>query len=152
MYEHSLLLNNELNKIKDINQVFINGGIDDSAKDILVNPSIQKERLYLTIFTNNQDLTQHQIEKFLSTTKLNYNIQGKQDILSNLLAIRKDSYLITADSENDVLTKSKELTNFDYQIIPYKTIPFFYTYSFIALRPKLSDNHFSLSLAGSTDI
>ena len=52
----------------------------------------------------------YQIEKFLSTTKLNYNIQGKQDILSNLLAIRKDSYLITADSENDVLTKSKELT------------------------------------------
>ena len=31
LYEHSLLLNNELNKIKDINQVFINGGIDDSA-------------------------------------------------------------------------------------------------------------------------
>lgn len=122
LYEHSLLLNNELNKINDINQVFINGGIDDSAKDILVNPSIQKERLYLTIFTNNQDLTQHQIEKFLSTTKLNYNIQGKQDILSNLLAIRKDSYLITADSENDVLTKSKELTNFDYQIIPYNYV------------------------------
>lgn len=122
LYENSLLLDKELNKIKSINMIYMNGGIDDSSKDILINPAVQKERLYLTIFTDNQNETENEIEKILSKTDLNYNVQRRKDILSDVLAFGSDSYLVFADSEEDVLAKSKKLAFSDYQIVPYEYV------------------------------
>jgi multidrug efflux pump subunit AcrB len=119
LYNSSIQLSDELNKKTYIEYVYIIGGIDESAKDILSDPSKQKERFFLTIYTHKRKEAEQQIDRILSGTDLKYSIQGKIDILSELLAIKKDSYIVTAENEEDVLKKTKELTSYDYQIVPY---------------------------------
>lgn len=122
LYESSILLTKELKKYEYIDQVYISGGIDETAKDILSDPSKQTERFFLTVNTKNQKETEKQIKELLIGTDLKYTIKSKSDILSEILAINKDTYIVTADTEEDVLQNSKNLTTSEYQIIPYNYV------------------------------
>lgn len=118
IYDKALVIQNELQKISDVISIDLCGGVEKDDYEQLNNPELQKEILLITIKTNGSASVKKQIENILKLLRYNAIIYDKTDILSEVLEINDDNYILTDTEDENLLQKALEYTDETKNVIP----------------------------------
>ena len=117
IYDDSSKLYFELNSLPEVNNIVISGGIDYRNYEKLFKPSIRKEYMHISLVSNNPKLTEAKVESSLLYLSDDFIIKSGNDILSSVINIEKNCYLVLGDDEEDVRTKAESIPGLE-RIVP----------------------------------
>lgn len=118
IYDKAFAIQNELQKIDDIITIDICGGVENDDYEQLNNPELQKEVLFITLQTNGSENVKNNIENMLKLLRFDAVIYDKTDILSEVLEINGDNYILTGTEDQNLLEKAMEYTSESKNVIP----------------------------------
>lgn len=111
-------LYNELDLHPEISNISISGCIDSENYDKLSNPKFRNECMQISFFTSQTKVSESLLKKLLPFITKNFEVNTGNDILSSIMKLEKDNYLITGDDEESVLNKARSLFISGDEIIP----------------------------------
>ena len=111
-------LYNELNAYSEISGISISGGIDSENYDALSNPKIKNECMRISFLSSKTRLAEKLLGTLLPLISVQYEIHSGSDILSSIMKLEKNKYLIRGDDEELVLNKARSICVEGDQIIP----------------------------------
>lgn len=117
-YEKALLIQDQLQTLDDVLCVDVRGGVENSDYEQLNNPELQKEVLFITVKTNGSKTVRNQIENKLKLLRYDAFIYDKSDLLSEVLEINDDNYILTGQEDEDMLEKARAYVESEKNIIP----------------------------------
>ena len=107
------LLNNS-----DISKIRITGGIDSKNYEKLSNPNLRKELLQISFEASNIKNARQQLNSLISVISDEYSINSGKDILSNLINIEKNVYMVFGEDEEILDFRVSNIVQNDDEIIP----------------------------------
>lgn len=116
-YIYKTLQNNNF-----ISGVQISGGIDNNDYKILSDPAQRKEMIHFSCITTDRKRAEENLTSLFNSTTLKFTINKEQDLLSQLLAVDSDSYIVSGTTPEEVREKAIALTKKTSCIEPYDII------------------------------
>ncbi len=108
----------ELNNNSDISKIRITGGIDSKNYEKLSNPNLRKELLQISFEASNIKNARQQLNSLISVISDEYSINSGKDILSNLINIEKNVYMVSGEDEDILDFRVSNIVQNDDEIIP----------------------------------
>lgn len=118
LYDNGNYLCSVIKTIPSVKQILLTGGIDKENINILIDPSKQVERINLSIICKNKKALKEQLTTLFDNTKIQYQFIEDTSILSTILAVQTNSYIVQDSSEEIVIEKAKAISPDENSIIP----------------------------------
>ncbi|MBQ0003813.1 MAG: efflux RND transporter permease subunit [Treponema sp.] len=118
LYENGNYLSSVIKTIPSVKQILLSGGIDKENTNLLIDPSKQTERINISILCSDKKELKKQLTNLFDNTKIKYHFAEDTSILSTILAVQTDTYVIQDTSEDIVVEKAKHITDDENSIIP----------------------------------
>lgn len=118
LYESGEFLYSVISTIPSVKQILITGGIDKENINILIDPSKQAERINISILTKNKKVLKESLMTFFDNTEIQYQFIEDTSILSTILAVQTDSYVVQDATEEIVIEKARAIAENENSIIP----------------------------------
>lgn len=118
LYDNASYLSSIIKTIPSIEQILLTGGIDKENINILIDPSKQTERINISVTCKNKNAVKEQLKTLFDNTKIQYNFIEDTSILSTILSVQTDTFVIQDSSEEIVSEKAKSIVDDENAIIP----------------------------------
>ena len=113
-----LYIQNDLEKLEYINSISIDGGVEKDDYEYLALPSSVKEKVRFTVVFKGKQIEKEKIISIFNSLRYEVFITSKTDLLSEILSMNNNDYIIMADSEEELRNAIKKLSCTDFKVYP----------------------------------
>jgi len=117
--DDAIILYEELSSNSNIDTIYISGGIDSSNFEKLVNPKNRTENLQISIKTPKPEKIKKYLESYISNISEDYSIHSGKDLLSAVLNVDSNTYLIKENDEEILNSMVLRIQDHVNEILPY---------------------------------
>lgn len=144
MQKEAALIQTDLLKDKHIFHVNVSGGIETADYEYLSSPDNVKEKLHFTIFSDGH---KNNVNELFNNLRYEVSISNRTDLLSEILNIQNDYYILCAESEKELEENTKKYVEDINQIQPNVCSK---EYTFIPDR--LANARFAISAVSTAEL
>lgn len=145
--EKSVFVQENLSKINNVKSISISGGVESDDYEYLSSQSAVKEKVRFTVVTKGNSNTKQEVINLFNNLRDDVSISNKTDLLSEILEINNNDYVVWADSEDELSESLKKYSDIEYQLQP-NLIDSEYTF----IPDRVANARFSVSALSTANL
>ena len=138
--EKSLDIQNQLAKNNNVFSISVEGGVEDDDYEYLSSPFAVKEKVRFTIVLSEDENSKQSIIDIFENLRYEIVLSSETDLLSEILEISNNDYVVMADSEEELNNKIEQIQDVDFRIQPN-----YVDFEYVFVPDRISNARFSVS-------